>query len=54
MNYYIGCDAHKKYSVFVMVSDRGAYCVKIKCYRKGFNCLINHVTETSQVLDFLC
>ena len=33
MNYYIGCDAHKKYSVFVMVSDRGVSGSPEKMYR---------------------
>jgi len=23
MDYYIGCDVHKKYSVFAMVDERG-------------------------------
>jgi len=30
-----------------------AYCVKINCYRTGYNCLINHVTIALQVFVFL-
>ena len=38
---------------FAVPSQR-AYCVKIKCYRSSYGCVINHVTKALRVLALPC
>ena len=51
MNYYIGCDAHKKYSVFVMVSDRGVFSSPEKVYhdKEGYRKYLKSLPPGSPV-----
>lgn len=51
MEYYIGCDAHKKYSVFTGISEDGKVTIdkRVEHDRKAFCCFLETLPKGSQI-----
>src|SRR5689334_12789521 len=51
MEQFIGCDAHKKYSVFVIVNDRGeaSPAVRVEHDREGYRQFLAKLPPHSQI-----
>lgn len=51
MKNFIGCDAHKKYSMFASINEDGhrAQCIKVNNDRHQFSCFLNTLPPNSQI-----